>query len=168
MHCSDRIKETILARLISMLAKNPYASFFRNLENKEDLEDHVVQLVSSVSLDQRVFNMPTTSQVAAIWIEDNTCGQPTKRDILVYSHSGSSHIINYYYGCYDPLQHPLLFPYGDVGLHNGIQRKVSTGSHRNYNTEPILDPYLVSSTEDLLDNENEGKILKYKTYAISC
>ncbi|KAK9091926.1 hypothetical protein Syun_026837 [Stephania yunnanensis] len=69
MHCSDRMKETILARLISILAKNPYASFFRTLQNKENLEDHVVQLVSSVSLDQRVFNMPTTSQVACYYLD---------------------------------------------------------------------------------------------------
>ncbi|KAK9100590.1 hypothetical protein Scep_024020 [Stephania cephalantha] len=115
MHCSDRVNETILKRLIDMINGNPYAKFFRNLITMEILDNHVVEIVSSVNLDQRRFNMPSVSQVAAIWIEEDLCSQPTKRDILVYNQSGTSHRIQYYFGCYDPLQYPLLFPYDDVG-----------------------------------------------------
>ena len=37
------------------------------------------------------------------------------RDILVYNHSGERHKVQYYYGCYDPLEYPLLLPRGDIG-----------------------------------------------------
>jgi hypothetical protein len=39
------------------------------------------------------------------------------QNIIVYSHSGCSHRVQYYFGCYDPLEYPLLFPYGDIGRH---------------------------------------------------
>ena len=43
-------------------------------------------------------------------------------DIVVSTHIGDHHRINYHNGRYDPLQYPLLFPYGDAGWHLGIQR----------------------------------------------
>ncbi|KAG7990160.1 hypothetical protein I3843_02G011400 [Carya illinoinensis] len=96
---------SIIAQLIDILHINPYSLFFRSL---------VIHIRSDVGLDQRVFNVPTSSQLRG-------------RDIYVFSHSGGSHIVQYYFGCYDPLQYPLLFPLGDTGWHQGIQR-VNRGS----------------------------------------
>ena len=39
---------------------------------------------------------------------------------MVHSHVGISQKIKKFYGCYDPLQYPLLFTNGDVGWHHGI------------------------------------------------
>ncbi|KAK9110659.1 hypothetical protein Sjap_018719 [Stephania japonica] len=153
---SDRMDEKILKLLIGMMSDNPYAKFFRNLSTKI-LDNHVVEIVSSVNLDQRRFNKPSVSQVAAIWVDDDLCAQPTKRDILIYNHSGEGNRIYYHYGCYDPLQYPLLFPYGDVGWHQGIEKKGSTGEHAKYNGNFNLDPRLINSPSELLHNENEGK-----------
>lgn len=61
-------------------------------------------------------------QVAAIWVEDDSSRDYSSQDIIVYNHFGTSHKVQYYFGCYDPLQYPLLFPYGDIGSHQGIQR----------------------------------------------
>lgn len=46
-----------------------------------------------------------------------------QREIIVRNHDGHSHRIQYYYGCYDPLQYLLLFPEGEPGWHRGISKK---------------------------------------------
>ena len=48
--------------------------------------------------------------------------------IRVYTNSNRSQLVNYYYGCYDPLQYPLLFPYGQNGWHCGIQKVEPLGA----------------------------------------
>lgn len=42
--------------------------------------------------------------------------------IRIYTHNNQSQLVNYYYGCYDPLQCPLLFSYGQDGWHCGIKK----------------------------------------------
>ena len=42
------------------------------------------------------------------------------RDIVVRSHRGFNYNIEYYFGCYDPLQYLLFFPHGNIGWHHGI------------------------------------------------
>ncbi|MEJ2820876.1 hypothetical protein, partial [Streptococcus pneumoniae] len=66
-------------------------------------------------MDQRIFNTPSASQVAVIWIEDDDSEHLRGRNIVVFNHAGGSHIVKYYFGCYDLLQYPLLFPFGDTG-----------------------------------------------------
>ena len=61
--------------------------------------------------------------MAAIWLENEQTGECIERDIIVYSHSEFSHKVQHYYGCYDPLQYPLLFPFRDMGWHQGIKKK---------------------------------------------
>lgn len=67
--------------------------------------------------------MPTTSQVAAIWVNDDYASAERRRDVIVFGKSGSSYRSMSYCGCYDPLQYPLLFPYGEMGWHEGIKKK---------------------------------------------
>lgn len=68
--------------------------------------------------------MPSTSQVAAIWIESDHDVIEQSRNIRVYAHSRKSQNIQYYYGCYDPLQYPLLFSRGEAGWDEGIVRNL--------------------------------------------
>ncbi|KAG6628131.1 hypothetical protein CIPAW_15G180000 [Carya illinoinensis] len=124
---SDRMNPSIIVELIDILRINPYSVFFQSLDDLSNLENQVIHIRSDVGLDQCVFNAPTSSQVAAIWVENEDADQLKGRDICVFSHSGGSHIVQYYFGCYDPLQYPLLFPLGDTGWHQGIQR-VNRGS----------------------------------------
>ncbi|KAG6621819.1 hypothetical protein I3842_Q005000 [Carya illinoinensis] len=134
---SDRMNPSIISQLIDILHINPYSLFFRSLGDLSNLENQVIHIRSDVGLDQRVFNVPTSSQVAAIWVENEDADQLRGRDIYVFSHSGGSHIVQYYFGCYDPLQYPLLFPLGDTGWHQGIQR-VNRGSTLTKNVRSIL------------------------------
>ena len=93
------------------------------LSGVPNLDNYHIVLKSLPSFDQRVYNKPTNSQVAALWVKGEEIGETGKRDIRVHTHSGSSKNIQYYYGCYDLLQYPLMFPFGDLGWYQGIPKK---------------------------------------------
>ena len=86
------------------------------------MENHKIKIRCDSGLDQRVYNTPSSSQVVAIWVDDDPSANIRTRDISVYCHSGETHRVQYYFGCYDPLQYPLLFPHGDSGWHKCIVR----------------------------------------------
>lgn len=67
-----------------------------------------------------MYNKPPVSQVAAIWVESEDNEEYGPRDIEVQMHSDQSKSTQYFYGCYDPLQYPLMFPFGELGWHQGI------------------------------------------------
>ena len=69
-------------------------------------------LKSNPGLDQRVYNTPLASQVAAIWLYDDSSNEHTTRDIIVHSFIGFKRKVEYYFDCYDLLQYPLLFSFG--------------------------------------------------------
>ncbi|XP_074265742.1 uncharacterized protein LOC141588186 [Silene latifolia] len=99
------------------MALNPYTQFFRSVRDVGLDEEGRIVIKLDPMQDQRTHNAPTASQVAAIWIDDEDSSEPPRHDIVIYATSGTSHRILYYYGCYDPLQYPLLFPFGETGWH---------------------------------------------------
>ncbi|KAG7957667.1 hypothetical protein I3843_11G187300 [Carya illinoinensis] len=123
-----KLDPSIIARLMNILEVNPYCRFFRTLSNISSLENHTIRIRSDIDLDQRVYNAPSVSQVAAIWTETDNCTEQKGRDIIVFNEAGDSHIVQYYFECYDPLQYPLLFPFGDSGWHQGIKKRAVTDS----------------------------------------
>ncbi|PKA47983.1 hypothetical protein AXF42_Ash016330 [Apostasia shenzhenica] len=116
--------------LIHLLSKNRYSIFFRSLRDVKANEKRTIILRTHFELDQRLYNTPTSSQIAGILLEQ-TSDPPTKGPpIVIYSSSGQSYKIQHYYGCYDPLQYPLLFPYG--GKKHKIKNKKKTVSCIEY------------------------------------
>ncbi|XP_031116667.1 uncharacterized protein LOC116020327 [Ipomoea triloba] len=164
-----RLEENIVKALIEVMSCNPYANFFRSLKDVVHSDDFSILLNSSPSLDQRLYNSPTASQVAAVWIEDYD-GVEDNRNIRVYAHCGRSQNIQYYYGCYDPLQYPLLFPFGDVGWHEGIQRALQSRNLQplGYVNSLSINANTQLSVDDLIRAEEavfrEGR----KRSSISC
>ena len=70
-----------------------------------------------------------------------------------------SQCIYHYYGCYDPLQYPLLFSFGDCGWHQAL-KKVPDGHRRvRLNDCNPITPYMAHSAEELLLDEASGKCL---------
>ncbi|XP_028100698.1 uncharacterized protein LOC114300041 [Camellia sinensis] len=122
MKSSKKLNPVILERLTNISHLNPYSIFFRRLEHIDHLNSVQIIIKSDVSLDQRVYNQPSASQVAAIWSENDVLTKEISRDIVVHQISGHSEKVQWYFGCYDPLQYPLLFPYGESGWHYGIDR----------------------------------------------
>nr|GMD66909.1 uncharacterized protein LOC109176597 [Ipomoea batatas] len=163
------LDEKIVSDLIEVMSHNPYAKFFRSLKDLVHSDEFSISLQSCPSLDQRIYNAPTTSQVAAVWIEDFE-GSGDNRNIRVYAHSGRAQNIQYYYGCYDPLQYPLLFPFGDAGWHEGIERVFpnNTSTRNTYASALYINANDVSNVEELLQAEEavfrEGK----KRRSVSC
>ena len=54
---------------MSILRDNPYSQQLRSLGQADHLEDYRVTLNLDQRLDQRTYNVPSTSEVAAVWIE---------------------------------------------------------------------------------------------------
>nr|XP_027090265.1 uncharacterized protein LOC113711301 [Coffea arabica] len=135
---SNKLRESILRLLMRILSDNPYAKFFRNLRH-------------------RVYNLPSASLVAAIWTENQGESGHKGTHIQVYTHSNSSYRIRHYYGCYDPLQYPILFPCGECGWHPGIKR-VRKRKRREDSCEKDIDihPSSVDSVSGLMDREQRA------------
>ncbi|XP_076940460.1 uncharacterized protein LOC143609647 [Bidens hawaiensis] len=104
------LDERITKMLTSILSTNTYVNTFRSLAELGPLDNYRVTLNASVELDQRVYNRPTTSEVAGIWVEGNDNITSYKRSIVVYGRYEYSQTIQPYFGCYDPLSYPLFFP----------------------------------------------------------
>lgn len=155
LNLSDKFCPSTLQTLINILRINPYCKLFRSLSNVDSLHACRIQIRCDAGLDQRVYNTPSVSQVAAVWVDDDPSANIRIRDISIYGHSGDSHRVHYYFGCYDPLQYPLLFPFGESGWHEGIQR-VKKDQFYLSTEQTILNMKNMNSANDLLQRENEG------------
>nr|XP_027077124.1 uncharacterized protein LOC113700896 [Coffea arabica] len=172
----ERLTETIVMKVMEVMKSNPYACFLRSLRNVPNLDSYQIVLKSHSQNDQRVFNHPTASQVAALWTEIENSRTSYARHIKIYTKEGRDHLVQYYYGCYDPLQYPLLFALGETGWHPGIRRLVRENPkkrkrciQRNKSTA-ILTNY--KSAEDMIsaeeqvsnDPENNGEFVSMREY----
>ncbi|KAG5597745.1 hypothetical protein H5410_038977 [Solanum commersonii] len=103
---------------------NPYPICLQTLSDIPNLQNHHhVVLKCDSGLDQRVFNLPSSIEVAAlIWVDENDRESIHVPHIQIYTQNNTTQRVNYYFGCHDPLQYPLLFPYGQSGWHCGIQK----------------------------------------------
>nr|GMD60325.1 Cleavage stimulating factor 64 [Ipomoea batatas] len=165
---ADRMEASVVENLIDVLGRNPYSQFFRNLKDMSSLDDCNIVIRSNASLDQRVYNMPTSSQVAAIWVDEQDGSGQNNRDIRVLGKTGQSHSVKYYYGCYNPLQYPLLFPHGESGWHEGISKVPKASQNSSSICEGIIQPGGFSSIQALLHRENENFVGQSKRNTVSC
>jgi hypothetical protein len=107
---------------------NPFVESFTNAGNRAK-NDHTQNKSTDMRLiihnthgkDMRQYNQPTASEIAAI-ILDSDEQVPDLRDIIIKTHEGQLRRISELNGAYDPLQYPLLFPYGEYGWHDSIFR----------------------------------------------
>ncbi|XP_071921822.1 uncharacterized protein [Coffea arabica] len=154
---SDKLWLTTLRLLMTILQENPCTRFFKNLRDLPALDNHTIVLKCYLGLDQRVFNLPTASQVAAIWTETNDAFVEKSPHIQVYSHSNASYRVQSYYACYDPLQYPLLFPRGESGWHRGIKRI--------YSRRNKTDPFDLDADIDLPSTQNPADLFSIEDLA---
>ena len=105
----------LIRRILRVLEQNPYAQVFKSLGAVSNLDEYRISLNTDINLDQRRYNAPTTSQVAAIWVEGSDPQKCFDRSVVVYGKGDRPLYIRAYYGCYDPLSYPLFFPRGETG-----------------------------------------------------
>lgn len=130
IHCvcsgnSDKsnIRPELVESIMEMLrASNVHVKTFRNAIDRfndgSKCQDVKLVLNNNCQKDGRVYNLPTSSEVAALVVGDFQLNMD-KRDIILEKYSVKLKRINELHPCYLPLQYP--FPYGEDGFRLGIQ-----------------------------------------------
>ncbi|KAL0367930.1 UNVERIFIED_CONTAM: hypothetical protein Scaly_1011900 [Sesamum calycinum] len=83
----DKLKQELVLMIMKLLEVNPYSFFFHSLREIPELHDYKIILRADPGLDQRIYNVPTVDQVAAIWKDSDECEESQSRDIRVYPKS---------------------------------------------------------------------------------
>ncbi|CAG8695146.1 3887_t:CDS:2, partial [Racocetra fulgida] len=121
LYIMPQLRQDILEFIKLMLNQlNPFIINFRSISSYMNIAELCLLIRADHGLDQRVYNKPTASQVAAVWVEGNNSIEYAERDIIVQSQSKDLIRISELSGSYDPMQYPLLFPQGDYGWHPNI------------------------------------------------
>jgi hypothetical protein len=112
---SPDLDVNIIRKILRILENNPYVQIFKSIGSVPNLEEYRISLNTDIRLDQRRYNAPTASQVAAMWVEGSDPHNTFDRQVIVYGKGDRPLFIRAYYGCYDPLAYPLFFPGGETG-----------------------------------------------------
>src|SRR6266542_3961260 len=102
---------------------NPYIQNFRQVKNLIQANETAkisILIHSDRSQDQRRYNAPIASDVAAIMIGDSYNIDPSNRDILLKLHDRDLQRISEFYPSYDSLHYVLLFSKDDDSWHIDI------------------------------------------------
>jgi hypothetical protein len=121
-HHSPNLDRDVIRRVVDILKDNPYSQMFRNLGGVDDLEEYRIELNTDMRLDQRRYNLPISSEVAAVWVESNDLRKHFECSVILFCKDNTRHRIYPYYGCYDLLSYPLFFPRGEMGWHPEIPK----------------------------------------------
>ncbi|XP_062208911.1 uncharacterized protein LOC133910581 [Phragmites australis] len=137
----------LIRKIRRILEHNPYVQTFQNVGSAPNLHDYRIELNTDIALDQRRYNAPTASQVAAIWMEGNDPQKCFDRSVIVYGKADKPRYIRAYHGCYDPLAYPLFFPGGETGW----QRKMLYEG-----PDPVDWPNNYDNNDDDNSDEEDG------------
>nr|VDD24785.1 unnamed protein product [Brassica oleracea] len=108
----SKIREDLVEAIMNMLrVSNVHVKTFRNAKdrfnNEDEREELSLVLIHSRLKDGRVYNLPTSSEVAALVVGDFQENMD-KRDIILEKNSGKLKRINELHPCYLPLQKPNI------------------------------------------------------------
>ncbi|XP_037437054.1 uncharacterized protein LOC119303993 isoform X2 [Triticum dicoccoides] len=95
---SPNLDRDVIRKLVDILKDNPYSETFRNLGGVDDLEEYRIELNTDMRLDQRRYNLPISSEVAAIWVEGNELCKHFDRSIVLFGNDNKRYSIQPYYG----------------------------------------------------------------------
>ncbi|XP_062209052.1 uncharacterized protein LOC133910810 [Phragmites australis] len=148
-----RQDQEVIARLVGILRDNPYSQHFRSMGQVEDLEDYRVTLNLDNRLDQRTYNVPLTSEVAAVWVEGSEQQKNFDCSVILHGNNNETYGVRPYHACYDPLSYPLFFPRGEIGWHPdipkvGVSMDAARAARGNNNEDPDSNSRLCVSVRD--------------------
>jgi len=119
---SHRVKRSpdldinIIRTILAILQDNPYVQTFRRNGDFPNLDEYRIELNTNITPDQRRYNAPTASQVAAIWMDGNDPQICFDRSVVVYGKTDRRpQYIRAWHGCYDALAYPVYNPRGEIG-----------------------------------------------------
>jgi hypothetical protein len=82
---TENLDQDVVKTLVDILKENPYSQQFRRLgEHRENLDEYLIDLNTDQKLDQRRYNKPVSSEVAAIWVEGSNLARRFERSITLY------------------------------------------------------------------------------------
>jgi hypothetical protein len=121
---TKQLDQEVVHTLTDIMKGNPYSEQLRSLgAHRDNLEDYRTELNTDQKLDQRRYNLPISSEVAAIWVEGSDLANRFKRSITLYGNNNERYNIQPTQGCYDPLSYPLFFPKGELGWHLNLPKR---------------------------------------------
>ncbi|XP_021761770.1 uncharacterized protein LOC110726598 [Chenopodium quinoa] len=164
VNCFPEVREDIIRILMKITEMNSYARFFRSLREIEIDENTQIVLSQNPVLDQRVYNAPVSDEVAAVWPDGASSSQISTPHIIVHGKSAQTHRICHYYGCYDPLQYPLLFPFGECGWTQNLKKRNVGGKNHTQQVPDHIHSCTVHTVQNFLDKE-ESRTVKHRTRA---
>ncbi|XP_048568739.1 uncharacterized protein LOC125549342 isoform X1 [Triticum urartu] len=145
---TNQLDQEVVKKLVDILKENPYSQQFRSLgAHKGNLDDYRIDLNTDKRLDQRKYNRPLSSEVAAIWVEGSELAKRFDRRITLYGNNNERHSIRVSSGAYDPLSYPLFYPRGELGWHPKLPK-------RNVPWEAVLHPQLVQDDDEDAEGNN--------------
>ncbi|XP_048541322.1 uncharacterized protein LOC125520438 isoform X2 [Triticum urartu] len=74
----------LIRKILRILEHNPYAQVLKSLGSVPNLDEYRISLNTDINLDQRRYNAPMTSQVAAIWVEGSDPKNCFDRSVVVH------------------------------------------------------------------------------------
>ncbi|ONM53414.1 hypothetical protein ZEAMMB73_Zm00001d019617 [Zea mays] len=101
---------------------NPYSEHLRSMGNVDNIEDYHIALNLDQTLNQKLYNVPITSEVATVWIEGSERRGQFSNSVMLHGKDRSIHGIRSYHRCYDALSYSLFFPKGELGWHANIPK----------------------------------------------
>ncbi|KAL1352132.1 hypothetical protein AAHE18_06G144900 [Arachis hypogaea] len=133
---NTQLHETLVFKLQQLLHRyNPFLHVFRQFAQRSDVHECSL-VIRERPANQPQYSLPTASQVAAIIVGDDVETMIRGRDIKVQTHASSLRRIQEFVGYYDPLQYPLLFPFGthgwDINTRSQSGGKVSCRTYNSY------------------------------------
>ncbi|XP_075636671.1 uncharacterized protein LOC142608899 [Castanea sativa] len=123
----------LIQRILDM--HNPFVEKFRQLSRSQNLHQCKL-LIKEQPLNQPQYCLPNASQVAAIIVGGEEASHLSGREILVQTFGGNLINVQDTAGFYDPLQYPILFPFGtygwDINTRDANRNKVSCRDYYAY------------------------------------
>ncbi|XP_029149862.2 uncharacterized protein [Arachis hypogaea] len=131
---NNNIDQSLVLDLKDMIDQhNVLAHTFRivrNYLNQGDIANIRLRLYRKRSKDARVYNLPSSNEVAALIVGDFDSGD-AGRDIIVQLKSGHLQRIHETHTAFIPLQYPMMFPYGEDGYQEDIPLRESHRADEN-------------------------------------
>ncbi|CDY47315.1 BnaAnng08890D [Brassica napus] len=124
------LRDDTVEAIKSMLDEcKPYAKILRTARDRfgdalQSLDVKII-LISGRGTNEKTYNLPTTSEVAALFVGDFD-EEIDARDIIVETKGNKLTRISELHPAYLPLQYPLLFPFGEDGYHIDLHLKRTT------------------------------------------
>ncbi|KAI7962283.1 hypothetical protein MJO28_000377, partial [Puccinia striiformis f. sp. tritici] len=132
VHGQD-LSPQLMQRIQSILHRsNPLIQQFERVASEITPNRSIRLADNATNVDQRVYNLPTGDQIAAIWVEGNDPSTTETRDVIIKYRDGNLSRISELDQKYDPLHYVLLHPNGELGWSPALKEEMELATPMNY------------------------------------